>query len=208
MPLQGKIIRVYFYTMETAVKPIAHAREKLKEGTAFFAVCLIKSKAMFKKCQVLLFAFALSAFAQNVMAQEDVKNNKDRSVKDKSDIPVNNETPTKNIEKVVGVWEVTGIYKGTKDITNTDTVGLNRTFEFTRENKFISYSDSEQIDSGYFKLNEVQNLIYLESAAGNEVTEYKIRFDNNTMTLQPAQSADAHAQRFRYVYTRKSDAGN
>ncbi|HEY0770062.1 MAG TPA: hypothetical protein VGD31_06980, partial [Sphingobacteriaceae bacterium] len=113
------------------------------------------------------------------------------------------ETPTKNIEKVVGVWEVTGIFKGNKDITNTDTVGLNRSFEFTRENKYISYSDSEQIDSGAFKLNEVQNVIYLESASGNEVVEYKIRFDDNTMTLQPSESADAHAQRFRYVYTRK-----
>jgi hypothetical protein len=160
---------------------------------------------MFRKFHVLLFSFALSALAQNVIAQENEKSNKDRSAKDKGDIPVNNETPTKNIEKVVGVWEVTGIYNGTKNITDTDTVGLNRLFEFTRENKFISYSDSEQIDSGYFKPNEVQNVIYLESAGGNEVSEYKIRFDNTTMTLQPSESADAHAQRFRYVYMRKSD---
>ena len=162
---------------------------------------------MFNKFYVLFFSVALSGFVHNAMAQEDVKNNPDpdRSEKDRREIPVHNETPTKNIEKVVGVWQVTGIFKGTKNITNTDTVGLNRSFEFTRENKFISYSDNEQIDSGYFKLNEVQNVIYLESAGGGDVAEYKIRFDNNTMTLQPAESADAHAQRFRYVYTRKSD---
>jgi hypothetical protein len=159
---------------------------------------------MFKTVYSILFSFVMCASAQTAMAQENEKDKKDRTTKNK-DIPVNNETPTKNIEKVVGVWEVTGIYKGTKNITDTDTVGINRSFEFTRENKFISYSDSEQIDSGYFKLNEVQNLIYLESAVGNEVSEYKIRFDDNTMTLQPAESADAHAQRFRYVYTRKSD---
>ncbi|HEY0655090.1 MAG TPA: hypothetical protein VGD65_18270 [Chryseosolibacter sp.] len=158
---------------------------------------------MFKKLHIVLCGVALSLFTHNAMAQENGKDKKDFSVKDKRDIPVNNETPTKNIEKVVGVWEVTGIFKGNKDITNTDTVGLNRSFEFTRENKYISYSDSEQIDSGAFKLNEVQNVIYLESASGNEVVEYKIRFDDNTMTLQPSESADAHAQRFRYVYTRK-----
>jgi hypothetical protein len=175
-----------------------------REGTAF--CCLFsKNKAMSRKLHVLFFSFLLSAFIQNAIAQEDEKNNKDSSVKDKRDIPGNHETPTKNIEKVVGVWNVSEIYKGTKNITNTDTVGLNRSFEFTRENKFISYSDREQIDSGYFKLNEVQNVIYLESAGSNEVSEYRIRFDNNTMTLQPAESADAHAQRFRYVYTRKSD---
>ena len=159
---------------------------------------------MFKKLYILLFAFALSAFGHIAMAQEDEKN-RDRAARDKGQAPVNNETPTKNIEKVVGVWEVSAIYKGTKNITNTDTLGLNRSFEFTRENKFIGYSDNEQIDSGYFKLNEVQNVIYLESAGGADVIEYKIRFDNNTMTLQPTESADAHAQRFRYVYTRKSD---
>jgi hypothetical protein len=158
---------------------------------------------MLKKINILLFAFVLGAFSQNAIAQEDRKEGKEYSNKAKSDVPANNETPTKNIEKVVGVWDVTGIFKGTKDITNTDTVGLNRSFEFTRENKFISYSENEQIDSGTFKLNEVQNSIYLESAGGSEVAEYKIRFDGNTMTLQPAESADAHAQRFRYVYTRK-----
>lgn len=154
---------------------------------------------------MLLFTLALGCFCQTAMAQENAKDKKGYSVKDKNDIPANNETPTKNIEKVVGEWEVTGIYKGSKDITNTDTVGINRSFEFTRENKYISYSDNEQIDSGAFKLNEVQNVIYLESSSGNDVAEYKIRFDNNTMTLQPSESADAHAQRFRYVYTRKSD---
>ena len=160
---------------------------------------------MFKKLYVLLFSVALSAVGQNAMAQEDERNNPDRATRDKGQAPVKNETPTKNIEKVVGVWEVTGIYKGTKNITNTDTVGLNRSFEFTRDNKFISYSDNEQIDSGYFKLNEVQNVIYLESAGGADVMEYKIRFDDDTMTLQAAESSDAHAQRFRYVYTRKAD---
>lgn len=169
------------------------------------AVCFDKSKAMFKKINILFFALALGCFCYDALAQEDETN---RKVKDKQDIPVNNETPTKNIEKVVGEWEVTGIYKGSKDITNTDTVALNRSFRFTRENKYISYSDNEQIDSGAFKLNEVQNVIYLESSNGSDVAEYKIRFDNNTMTLQPAESADAHAQRFRYVYTKKSDSGN
>jgi hypothetical protein len=156
---------------------------------------------MFKKMHIVLVAFVLGAFTQNAMAQENQKEGKEYSNKEKADVPTNNETPTKNIEKVVGVWEVTGIFKGTKDITNTDTVGLNRSFEFTRENKYLGYSDNEQIDSGAFKLNEVQNSIYLESAGGAEVTEYKIRFDGNTMTLQP--SGDADAQRFRYVYTRK-----
>ncbi len=167
---------------------------------------------MSKRIHIILFAFACACTSYEASAQrEDNAQGQDKkkySVKDKSDVPVNNETPVKNIEKVVGVWEVTAIYKGAKNITNTDTVGLNRSFEFTRENKYISYSDREQIDSGTFKLNEVQNVIYLESASGNDVVEYKLRFDENTMTLQPSESADANAQRFRYVYTKKSESDN
>lgn len=158
---------------------------------------------MFKKLNIVLCGLALTVFSIGAMAQEDGKDKKAHSNKDEGNIPVNNETPTKNIEKVVGVWEVTGIFKGTKEITNTDTAGINRSFEFTRENKYISYSDNEQIDSGTYKLNEVQHSIYLESATGNEVAEYKIRFDNDTMTLQPAQNANANSERFKYVYTRK-----
>lgn len=158
----------------------------MKKSYLFFSVC----------------AFTLCSVS-GVVAQVERNSGGDAKEKNK-DVPVNNSTPTKNIEKVVGTWEASGIFNGAKDITDTDTVGLNRTFEFTRENKFLSYSDREQIDSGTFKLNEVQNTLYLESAGGNEVAEYKVRFDDNTMTLQPTQSADANAQRFRYVYTRKA----
>lgn len=164
---------------------------------------------MFKTIYTILFALMFVAACYDASAQREDKDEgqdkKGYSIKDEKDIPINNETPIKNIEKVVGEWEVTGIFNGSKDITNTDTAGINRSFEFTRENKYNSYSENEQIDSGTFKLNEVQNTLYLESATGGDVTEYKIRFDDDTMTLQPSESGDANAQPFRYVYTRKSN---
>jgi hypothetical protein len=166
---------------------------------------------MFRIIQIILVACVCSGAFNNAVAQrEDKDEGQDKkrySVQDKTDVPINNETPIKNIEQVVGVWEVTGIFKGSKNITSTDTVSLNRSFEFTRENKYLSYSDNnEQIDSGAFKLNEAQQLLYLESATGNDVAEYKIQFEDNTMILQPTESANANDQRFRYVYTRKSNA--
>jgi hypothetical protein len=42
MPLPGKIIRVQIYTMETAVRLLAIARDKLGEAQ-LLAVCLIKN---------------------------------------------------------------------------------------------------------------------------------------------------------------------
>jgi hypothetical protein len=167
-----------------------------------FAVCL-ETNVMIKRWYMVLSVCALLGCATGATAQVERDRGGDGKEKNK-DIPTNNATPMKNIEKVVGTWEASGIFNGAKDLTDTDTVGINSSFEFTRENKYLSYSDREQIDSGTFKLNEVQNVLYLESAGGNEVAEYKIRFDDNTMTLQPMQSADANAQRFRYVYTRKA----
>lgn len=151
---------------------------------------------MLRKINILAFTFLFSLTTAAVVAQEKEKN---------KDIPANNETPVKNIEKVIGVWEVTGIFKGNKDITNTDTVALNNTFDFTSENKYLSYSNNERIDSGAFKLNENHSLLYLESANGHQITEYKVSFVNDQMTLQPAESASAHAQRFKYVYRRKNE---
>jgi len=148
---------------------------------------------MFMKLNRIVAALVIGMMSLNAVAQEREKN---------KDIPVNNETPIKNIEKVVGVWEVAAIFKGNKDITSTDTVALNSKFEFSRENKYLSFSNNEQIDSGAFKLNENHSLLYLESASGHDVKEYRVEFKDDTMTLQPAESADAHAQRFRYVYRR------
>ncbi len=150
---------------------------------------------MLKKLNMIFAAAMVAMFSVGALAQERKSN---------PDVPSHHATPIKNIEKVVGIWEASGIYKDGRDISNTDTVGLNTTFEFTRENKYISYSNNERIDSGAFKLNENHSLLYLESAAGHEVSEYKVSFSNDQMTLQPSsESADANAQKFRYVYQRK-----
>lgn len=153
---------------------------------------------------VAVAGFSVTGF--EAMAQEERKD-KDGNTSNQNEVPLDNPTPVKNIEKIVGEWEVTSVLNGSKNITDTDTAQLNRSFVFTRENKYISYSNNEQIDSGAFKLNEVQNVVYLESATGNDVAEYRVRFDDNTMTLEPMENADANAQRFRYVYTRKSNGG-
>jgi hypothetical protein len=146
----------------------------------------------------LLAVFSFSAF--QLMGQQEKK------TRDENAINTRKKTPEKIIEHIVGTWEVEGIYKGKKDISNTDTVGSNRTITFDREAKYISYSGNEKIDSGTYSLNENHYLLYLESAGGGAPSEWKISFSNNGMTLQP-NATYPHAESFRYFYTRKSNEG-
>jgi hypothetical protein len=151
---------------------------------------------------IYIFCLAVLGFsALQVTAQEN-----ERRKRDKNAINTNKKTPEKIIEHIVGTWEVEGIYKGNKDISDTDTVGANQTITFDRETKYVSYSGNEKIDSGMYRLNENHSILYLESAAGEEPSEWKISFTDNGMTLQPKETYP-HAESFRYFYTRRSNEG-
>ncbi|MFZ6010130.1 MAG: hypothetical protein ACOYXT_07240 [Bacteroidota bacterium] len=112
-------------------------------------------------------------------------------------------TPIKNIERIVGQWSTQKVYKGTKEITHTDTVGMSRTFEFDREGRYISREGDYKIDSGAYRLNEVQSVLYLESVSGEKPTEWRISFAEGKMVLQPRDIAPEE-EKFRYVFVRKS----
>jgi hypothetical protein len=104
-------------------------------------------------------------------------------------------------ETIVGTWQVDEIFKGKKDISNTDTLGYNETIIFDTEGSYVSHSRSEQIDSGLYRLNENHSILYLESETGTNTTEWNITFSKGGMILQP-RSTHPHAQSFKYTYTR------
>lgn len=148
----------------------------------------------------IFFLAALSLSTLSASAQEEQKRRDDNAINTRK------KTPEKIIEHIVGTWEVEGIYKGKKDISNTDTVGANQTITFDRELKYVSYSNNERIDSGIYRLNENHSILYLESSTGHEPKEWNVSFTNNGMTLQPRETYP-HAESFRYFYTRKSNEG-
>jgi hypothetical protein len=103
-------------------------------------------------------------------------------------------------EIIVGTWQVDEIFKGKKDISNTDTI-YNETLIFDNEGKYVTHG-SEKIDSGLYRLNENHSILYLESETEKSTTEWSISFSKGGMTLQPRT---AHAQttpNFKYTYTR------
>lgn len=159
---------------------------------------------------IVFFLLALCALTFNVAAQDDndYSNNRGKKKQNAEAIHSEKEPPTKIIAAIVGTWEVNGVYHGDKDITNTDTVGTNERMEFNREAKYMSYSGNERIDSGTYRLNESHAILYLESATGQEPSEWNVTLSNNNLTLQPRGAATSHAQGFKYVYTRTSGGTN
>jgi hypothetical protein len=104
-------------------------------------------------------------------------------------------------ETIVGTWQVDEIFKGKKDISNTDTLGVNETLIFDNEGKYVSHSGSEKIDSGLYRLNENHSVLFLESETEKSITEWNITFGKAGMTLQP-RGTHPHAQSFKYTYSR------
>jgi hypothetical protein len=144
--------------------------------------------------------------AQQKRGDTDYTNNRKRG-KVKQDKPVNTEqsTPTKFIEYIPGTWQVEQVLRGKKDVTETDTLAKNQTIEFNREARYMSYSGTEMIDSGGYRLNEDHALLYLESEVHGTTSQWNVWFEpNGTMTLQ-LKDGVAHGERLRYVYRRTSN---
>jgi hypothetical protein len=153
---------------------------------------------MIHNSYILLLVGILSFTSSQLLAQneKDIKKGTEKSTSNARHAKHNNLTET-----IVGTWQVDEIYKGKKEISNTDTLGYNNTIIFDREGNYVSHSGAEKIDSGLYRLNETHSILYLESETERETTEWNITFSKGEMSLQP-RGTHPHAQSFKYHYTR------
>jgi hypothetical protein len=147
-----------------------------------------------------------SILSLNVSAQEKERNDTDytNNRKDKKNSTVNTkqQTPVKIIQYIPGSWTVEQVLRGKEDITGTDTLARNQKIEFNREGRYMSYTGTEMIDSGAYRINENTSRLYLESDVAESDTEWNVWFDRSgIMTLQLV-NGNQHAEDFRYVYRR------
>jgi hypothetical protein len=113
-------------------------------------------------------------------------------------------TPVKIIEYIVGTWKINDTNAEQENAATGRKLGQSITF--TREAKYVTQSANEKLDSGRYRLNEDHAILYLESVHGGEPTEWNVSFRKNVMTLWPRETAEAHAQEHKYVYSRSGIA--
>lgn len=157
--------------------------------------------------KVLSVAAVLSLLCGGLLAQDTELKDKNKQRQEEKQVPAEQPALIKHIQRIVGVWELSAVFDGNKDITGNDTVGADQEIEFTRDAKYKRYTKGEEIDSGVFTMNENHSLVYLESKTGGETTSWSVDLNdqNNALSMQPAQSTAAHGKRFKFVYRKKSD---
>ncbi|MBT1705905.1 hypothetical protein [Chryseosolibacter indicus] len=154
----------------------------------------------------LLIIIAGNGFAQDSKERgnTDKSNNRTAGKPKNTDNRVNTDkkTPVKIIEYIPGTWTIEQVLRGKEDVTATDTLAQNQRLEFNREGRYLSYSGQEKIDSGSYRLNEQQAVLYLESEANDRPSEWNVWFDPaGTMTLK-MRSGSVHGESFKYIYRR------
>jgi hypothetical protein len=164
---------------------------------------------MKKRILSLIIVGMISAVAFTSMAQVRQKDKDATGSEEENDVNTAKKTPVKIIEYIPGKWVIEGVYKGKEDISKTDTVSKNETIEFNREGRYVSYSGSEKIDSGAYRINEQHAILYLASESDNDrSSQWNVWFDKTgTMTLK-TKGTDAKEESLRYVYRKEDSASS
>lgn len=117
------------------------------------------------------------------------------------------EESVKEIEKIVGRWELAKTYAGSREITSNPNSESRSWIQFDRDGTYQLQRDGN--DTGSYRLNENHSILYLESgqavegsaaaASNGRVTEYQISLNGDVLTMQ--QRSD-NGSTNKYVYNR------
>lgn len=119
------------------------------------------------------------------------------------------EESIKAIETIVGRWELTKVYAGSREIASNPNAENKSWIQFDRDGTYQLQRDGE--DNGSYRLNENHSVLYLESNRGegssaavstDRVVEYSISLKDNALTMQ--QRSDAGSTN-KYVYVRAGE---
>jgi hypothetical protein len=159
-----------------------------------------KMEKFMKNLFVGIFAACLSIYALTTQAQQKPKSDT------KSGINTQQKTPTKIIEYIPGIWVIDHVYRGKEDVTNSDTLASMKKLEFNREGRYSSYSGTEKIDSGAYRINEEHAILYLASGNNGKPSEWNVRFDKSGNMTLSAKNTNKKEMAISYFYKKDSEA--
>ena len=137
----------------------------------------------------ICYAFALILICTSIKAQDSKK------------------TPAKIIDKIVGAWKIQKITSGKEEVAKNPTSG--QWIEFRSDGTYLNHSTS--IDSGSYRVNENQSIVYLESVVNKnssknttkQITEWTIAFADDGMIMQRRSTGKReHVDQMNYFYTK------
>lgn len=155
----------------------------------------------------LIFCCSATLTAQDKRGDTDYTNNRKPAEKkqDQPQVNTKQETPVKIIQFIPGTWTMEQVLRGNEDISATDTVAQSQMLVFNREGRYMSYSGSEKIDSGAYRINEDHAILYMSSELSQNTSEWNVWFGDGTMTLK-LRDGVRHGEKFSYTYRRTDNA--
>ncbi|MEP6736259.1 MAG: hypothetical protein ABJA70_12110 [Chryseolinea sp.] len=121
-------------------------------------------------------------------------------------------SPNKNIQRILGTWKIQKILSGKTEVAKNPTSG--QWIEFRSDGRYVNKTVA--MDSGSYRLNENQNVLYLESQVNSDdakheskkIVEWTIGFDGEAMTMQQhTKTKKSNADTMQYVYVRIDESG-
>jgi hypothetical protein len=140
----------------------------------------------------ICFAFAMVLICTSIKAQDS------------------KQTPAKIIDKIVGAWKIQKITSGKEEVAKNPTSG--QWIEFRSDGTYVNNATS--IDSGSYRINEDQSIVYFESVVNKEssknttnmVSEWSIVFTDEGMIMQRRSTGKReHVDKMKYHYTKVGD---
>lgn len=104
--------------------------------------------------------------------------NRQEAEADNTQVPAEQKSPTKIIERVVGEWAIDSAAAGGQQQSAQRII-------FTQEARYVVYSGQQKVDSGAYRMNEQLTNLYLESEMNGQPKEYELSMNGDEMTLKP-----------------------
>lgn len=156
---------------------------------------------------IALFFLSLPVLSQDKRGNTDYTNNRSGGqTKGAPQVNTKQSTPVKIIEFLPGTWTIEQVFRGKNELTENDTTSQDQMLVFNSEGRYMSYSGSERIDSGAYRVNEDHAILYLSSETDDKTHEWNVAFsEDGTMTMD-IRDGVTHGERYRYVYRRSGSA--
>jgi hypothetical protein len=176
------------YSKRSGINILKFTRKKnMKNGRTIIQWSFIVTAAL---------AFQTTSFAQDKTAK---------------DFPKRAET-VKLIELIVGTWQLNGIVDNAKNPNKGRDKGTANNgmqiLEFDRDGRYKVNNSTNAVDSGSYRMNEQQGILYLESDADDiSPAEWSIAVNKNVMSLtgRNTEGGNQQTKRFKYVYNKTKE---
>lgn len=146
---------------------------------------------MYKYTVVIWFMVGFSA---NVLGQAQTQDS----------IPAKNPAAVKLIERLYGVWQAVGSQAPGQNNANAQS---DLSIEFNPEAKYVLKRGNQIVESGSYRVNEQQEVIYLENSVNKKPVEWRVKLNGGNLVMTTRETDQGKSKKYTYRRVHGADTG-